>query len=93
MEEITGFSMKGCLSLPGLRWKFFKNIRTDKHDPIYTYKDKYMRWFVRQLRKRGRACAFIQFYKSKNCDDILKVISEELDVKRNFYDIIEGYQN
>ena len=23
MEEITGFSMKGCLSLPGLGWKYF----------------------------------------------------------------------
>ena len=23
MEEITGFSMKDCLSLPGLGWKYF----------------------------------------------------------------------
>ena len=47
MEEITGFSMKDCLSLPGLGWKYFNSLRTEEHEPIYTYDDKYMRWFVR----------------------------------------------
>ena len=48
MEEITGFSMKDCLSLPGLGLKYFNSLRTEQEEPIYSYNDKYMRWFVRQ---------------------------------------------
>ena len=54
MEEITGFSMKDCLSLPGLGWKYFNSLRTEEDEPIYTCNDKYMRWFVRQSIKGGR---------------------------------------
>ena len=91
MQETTGFSMKGCLSLPGLGWKYFNSFRTEENKPIYTYSDKYMRWFVRQSIKRGRVCAFNQYYQSKKCDDILKILSKELGVKGNFYDNIEEY--
>ena len=49
-----------------------------------------MRWFVRQPIKGGRVCALNQYYKSKICDDILKIISEELNVKGNIDDIIEA---
>ena len=91
MEEITGFSMKDCLSLPGLGLKYFISLRTEQDEPKYTYNDKYMRWFVRQAAFGGRVCAFNQYYKSKCCDDILKIISEELNVKCNLYDKIEAY--
>ena len=83
MEEITAFSMKDCLSLPGLGWKYSNSLRTEEDEPIYIYNDKYMGWFVRESIKGGRVCAFNQYYKSKICDDILKIISEELNVKRN----------
>ena len=62
--EVTGFSMRDCLSLPGLGWKYFSSLRTEEEEPIYTYNDKYMRWFVRQSIKGARICAFNQFYKS-----------------------------
>ena len=91
MEEITGFSMKDCLSLPGLGLKYFNSLRTEEDEPIYTYNDKYMRWFVRQSIKGGRVCAFNQYYKSKHCDDILKIINKELAVKGTVYDTIEAY--
>ena len=91
MEEITGFSMKDCLSLPGLGWKYFNSLRTEEDERIYTYNDKYMRWFVRQSIKGGRVCAFNQYYKSKHCDDILKIINKELAVKGTVYDTIEAY--
>ena len=93
MEEITGFSMKGCLSLPGLGLKYFNSLRTEEDEPIYTYKDKNVRRFVRLAAYGGRVCAFNQYYKSKSCDDILKNISEELNFKGNVYDIIEVYMN
>ena len=91
MEEITDFSMKDCLSLPGLGWKYFNSLRTEEDEPIYIYNDKYMRWFVRQSIKRGRVCAFNQNYKSKHCDDIIKIINKELAVKGTVYDTIEAY--
>ena len=40
MQEITGFSMKDCLSLPGLGLKYFNSLRTEEDEPIYTYNDK-----------------------------------------------------
>ena len=91
MEEITGFSMKDCLSLPGLGLKYFNSLRTEQDEPIYTYNDKYIRWFVRQAAYGGRFCSFNQNNKSKNCDGILKIISKELCVKGNDYDINEAY--
>ena len=91
MQDITGFSMKGCLSLPGLGWKYFNSLRTEEDEPIYTYNAKYMRWFVRQSIKGGRVCAFNQYYKSKHFDDIKKIISKELAVEGNTYEIFEDY--
>ena len=91
MQELTGFSMKDCLSVPGLGLKYFNSLRTEEPEPIYTNNDKYMRWFVRQAANGGRVFAFNQYYKSKHCDDILKIISQELCVKRSVYDIIEAY--
>ena len=95
MEEITEFSMKDCLSLPGLGWKYFNSLRTEEVEPIYTYNDKYMRWFVRQSIKGGRVCAFNQHYKSKHFDDIKRILSKELAMPKdaNIYDIIEEYLN
>ena len=42
MEEITGFSMKDYLSLPGLGWKSFNSLRSEEDELIFTYHDKYM---------------------------------------------------
>ena len=61
MEEITGFSMKDCLSLPGLGLKYFNSLRREEDKPIYTYNDKHMRWSVGQAAYGGRVCAFDQF--------------------------------
>ena len=93
MEEVTGFSMKDCLSLPGLGLKYFKSLRTDEDEPIYTYNDKYMRDIVRQAAYGGRVCAFNQYYKSEHCDDIIKIMNNELGVgdKKNEYETIQAY--
>ena len=49
-----------------------------------------MRWFVRQSIKGGRVCAFSQLYESKICDDVFKIISEKINVKRNVYYNVES---
>ena len=91
MEERTGLGMKDYLSLAGLGWKKFNSLRLEENEPTYTYNDKCLRWFVRQSIKSRRICAFNQYYKSKFCDDILRIISEELNVRRNIYDMIGVY--
>ena len=78
MEEIIGFSMRDCLSAPGLGWKYFNSMRDENDEPIYTYNDEYMRWFVTRSIKVGRVCSFNQYYRSKICDDVLKISSEKL---------------
>ena len=52
-----------------------------------------MRSFVRQAASGGRVCAFNQYYKSKNSEDILKIIKKELnlDENENVYNNIKAY--
>ena len=61
IKETTGFSMEDCLTAPGLGWRYFKSLRFEKDEPINTYIDKYLRFFVRQIPKGGRVCSFNQF--------------------------------
>ena len=58
MEQITGFGMKNCLSLPSLGWKYYNTSRSEEDEAIYSYTDKYMRHFVRQSIKGGKVGAF-----------------------------------
>ena len=83
--------MKDSISAPILGWKFFNSLRDENDEPIYTYNDEYMRHFVRRSIKRSQVCAFNQYYQSKNCVDVLKIISEKINVKGNIYDNIEAY--
>ena len=46
MEEVSGFGLKDCLSLPGLGWEYFNRLRIEEDEPEYTYNNKYMRWFA-----------------------------------------------
>ena len=47
LEELTGFGMKNSLILPSLAKKHFNSLRDENDEPIYTYNDEYMRYFVR----------------------------------------------
>ena len=49
--------------------------------------------FVRQAAYGGRVCAFNQYNKSKICDDILNIISKDLNVGGNTYEKIEAFIN
>ena len=83
--------MKDCVSIPSLGWNYFNSMRDENDEPIYTYNAKNMRWFVRQSIKGARVCAFNLYFKSKISDDILKIISKDLNFTGNVYDIIERY--
>ena len=87
MSSITGFGMKGCLSLPSLGWKHFMSSRTESDEKIYSYTDKYMR----QAIKGGKTGAFNQSYESPISEKIFTTISNELNVNGNKYEITEAY--
>ena len=65
MEEIFGLSMKDCLSLTGLGLKYFNSLRTEEDEPIYTYNDENMRWFLRQAAYGENFCAFTNIINQK----------------------------
>ena len=50
-----------------------------------------MRHSVGQSLKGGRVCDFNQYNESKTCSDLLKILSRELNVEGNVYDINEAY--
>ena len=91
MEELTGFGMKNSLTLPSLANKYFNSLRDENDEPIYTYTDPFMRYFVRKAIKGGRCNAFNQRYKSENSDEVFNDISKELNVNGNICEILEKY--
>ena len=89
IEELNGFGMKNCLTLPSLANKFFNSLRDENDEPIYTYTDPLMRSFVRKSFKGGRCNAFNQHYKSEIPDEVFDFISKELSVNGNICEILE----
>ena len=91
MEEVTGFGMKISLTLPSLANKYFNSLRDEKDEPIYFYNDEYMRHFVRKGIKGGRCASYNQYYKSTFSDEVLNIISKELEVNDNLCEILDKY--
>ena len=85
--------MKNSLTLASLANKHFNSLRDENDEPIYTYMDPFMRNFVRKAIKGGRCNAFNQHYKSEISDELINIISKELNVNddSNDYEILEKY--
>ena len=69
--------MEVSLSAHVLGWKYFVSLQDGSDEPIHKSNDKYIRHFVRQSIKGGRVCAFNHHFKSKNSDEVLKIVSKE----------------
>ena len=91
MEELTGFGMKNSLTLPSLANKYFNSLGDENGEPICTYTEPFMRNFVRKAIKGGRCNAFNQRYKSEISDEVFNIVSKELNVNGNEYEILEKY--
>ena len=91
MDELTGLGLKNSLTLPSLANKYFKSLRGENDEPIYTYNDEYVRHFVRKSVKGGRCSGLNQYYKSNISDEVFNIISKELDNKGNLREILEKY--
>ena len=89
MEELTGFGMKNCLTLPSLANKYFNSLRGESDEPIYTYNDEFMKHFVRKSIKGGRCSALNHYYKSNISLEVFNIISKELNIDNNNENVCE----
>ena len=83
--------MKSSITVPGLANKCFNSLRDENDEPICTYKDEFMRHFVRQGIKRGRCSALNQYYKSSIADKKYNKISKELNVNGKICETLDIY--
>ena len=93
MEELTEFGMKKSSTLPSLANKYFNSLRGENDEQIFTYKDPFMRFFVRKSINRGRCNAFNQQYKSETSDEFFNKISKKLDVNVKICDLPKKISN
>ena len=91
MEERTGFGMKNSVTSPSFANKYFNKLKDENDEPIYTYNDKHLRWFVKQSKKGGRCSILQPYYKSIISDEVFNIISEELNDNCNICEISEKY--
>ena len=91
MEKITGFGKKNSLTLPFFANNHFKNLRDESDEPIYTYNDELMRYFVGQIIKGGGCGSYNQSYISTISDQVFNNKSQELSVDGNVCKILDKY--
>ena len=91
MEDLNGFGMKNSLTLPSLAKKNSNSLRDENDEPVYTYTDPFLRIFVRQSIRGVRCNAFNQHYKFEISDEVYNIISKELKISSNVYDLLEKY--
>ena len=89
-ENTTGPAIKSCSILSSLSWKCFNCLRNGCDEPIYTCKND-KRWLVGQSKKRGRCTPFNQLCEFKISETFSGTVSEKLNVKKFFSEVIGAY--
>ena len=90
MQKMPGFGIKDCLTEASLGWKCFGTYNKNKE--FYTFNDKYVRDFIRKSIKGGRVGAFIRYFESKQCEEILNIIKNHLKLNNNeISNIVDEY--
>ena len=90
MQKMSGFGIKDCLTEASLGWKCFGKYNKDRE--FYNFNNKYVRDFIRKSIKGGRVCAFVRYFESKQCEQILNTIKNHLKIKDNeISKIIDNY--
>ena len=90
MQKMTGFGIKDCLTEASLGWKCFGTYNKDRE--FYTFNNKYVRDFIRKSIKGGRCGAFIRYFESNQCEEILNTIKKHLKINDNeISNIINDY--
>ena len=81
MQKMTGFGIKNCLTEASLGWKCFGTYNNDRE--FYTFNDKYDRDFIRKSIKGGKCGAFIRYFESNQCEEILNTLKKHLKINDN----------
>ena len=81
MQKMSGFGIKDSLTEASLGWKCFGTYNKNKE--FYTFNDKYVRDFIRKSIKGGRVGAFNRYFESKQCEEILNIIKNQLKINNN----------
>ena len=83
--------MKNSITLLSLANTYFNKLRDESDEPIFTYNDEYMPYFVRQSIKGGRGAALNQYYKCNISDEVFNNISKKLNNNVNICEILDNY--
>ena len=81
MQKMTGFGIKDCLTEATSGWKCFGTYNKDRE--FYLFNDKYVGSFIRKSIKGGRCGAFIRYFESNQCENILNTIKNYLKIDDN----------
>ena len=76
MQNMSGFGIKDCLTEASLGWKCFGTYNKDRE--FYTFNNIYVRDFIRISVKGGRCGAFIRYFESNQCENILNTIKKNI---------------
>ena len=74
MQRLTNFGTKNWFTLPCSANKYFKSLRDENEEPLYTFTDPSMRNFARNSIKGGRCIAFNKYYKSQTSVEVFDII-------------------
>ena len=92
MQKMSDFGIKDCLTEASLGWKCFGTYNKDRD--FYTFKDKYVRDFIRKSTKGGRVGAYNRYFESSQCEKILNIIKKHLKINDNeITNIVDEYLN
>ena len=79
--------MKNSLTLPNLANRNIISLTYGNDEPICTYNDGYMRYFVMQSVKSDKDSAFNQYYKPIFSDEVFNFFSKDLDINGNICEL------
>ena len=81
--------MKNSLTVPSLATENFNTLANETDEPVYTYNDEYMWYFVRKSIKSGRCTTLNKYYKSTISDEVFNFISTELNIRDKVCRVLE----
>ena len=71
MQKETGLGIKDCLKEASLGWKCFGTY--NKGRDFYTFKNKYVRDFIRKSIEGGRIAALNRYFESNQFEEFLNI--------------------
>ena len=90
MQNMTGFSIKDCLTEASLGWKCFGTYNKDRE--FYTFNNKFVRDFMQKSIKGGRVVALNRYFESNQFDEIMSTIKKHLKINDNeISNVIDKY--